>query len=213
MIHNPLELEASKDILKHHNYDQMNDVRKPYFFERHAFSNDECKILIDMWKEDECFVENQVDENSEWFKYFREKRSRKHMFLPEKIDWLDTKILHYANIANVNNFFLDISYGIMSKQLMWYRPGDWFQPHDDTNHWDNNYYDRKLTVIIQLSDESDYDGGETLLGRTEKMQQPACQKEKGSILIFPTFLEHEVTEITRGNRFGFICWMQGPKFR
>ena len=213
MITDPLQLQISKHVLQNHNYEEMSDVRKPYAFYRNAFSVEECSEIKNFWNENDCFVEDQVDENSEWFKYFREKRSRKHMFLDDNIDWLDKKLTHYANEANNQNFFLDISYGIMSKQLMWYRPGDWFQPHDDTNHWDNNFYDRKLTVIIQLSDESEYEGGQTLVGIADKIQQPKHQREVGSILIFPTFVEHEVTEITSGNRLGLICWFTGPKFK
>ena len=45
----------------------------------------------------------------------------------------------------------------------------------------------KITIIIQLSDGQDYEGGYTTVGEQEEFQQPAYQKEQGSIFIFPTF--------------------------
>ncbi len=218
MITNPNEINTHKNTsLVGHNYNEMSDARKPYFFKRNIFTPEECDKLWSYWNEDECFVEDDVTPDSPWYKYFRELRSRKHMFLEGKTDtdllWLEDRIHLYTEQANKECFYLDISFGLMSKQLMHYGVGDWFQPHDDTNHWDNHHYDRKITIIIQLSDGQDYEGGYTTVGEPGEFQQPTHQKEQGSIFIFPTFLTHAVTKITSGERKAFICWYIGPKFR
>jgi len=134
MIQNPNELEADDEVLEKYNYSELSDSRKPYFFKRKAFSDEECELLWSYWKDDEVFTEDNVTPDSPWYKYFREERSRQHMFFDEPIEWLDKKIDFYAKKANAENFYLDISFGLMSRQLMYYRPGDWFQPHDDTGH-------------------------------------------------------------------------------
>lgn len=221
MITSPYDIQIDENVLEQHSYQSLSDARKPYYFQRHFCSKEECEMMIDMWKEDECFIEKDVDENSPWFKYFRERRSRSHMFLEDKRhssthpmnNFLLERLIPTVNQSNIENFFLDISYGLMSSQLMLYEEGDWFELHDDTNHWDNNFYDRKITVIIQLSDEKDYEGGSTILGMPNEIMQPEHQKEQGSLLVFPTFLVHEVKPITKGIRKGFICWFAGPKFR
>lgn len=213
MITSPYDISINEDILNKHSYQEISDARKPYYFQRNVFSPEECETIWNLWNEDECFVEDNVTVDSPWFKYFREERSRKHMFLDDNVDWLDAKMTKLINRINAENFFLDISFGLMSKQLMYYRPGDWFQPHDDTNHWDNNYFDRKITAIVQLSDHNDYEGGETILGEPDELAQPKHQREQGSLLVFPTFLIHGVNKIISGYRKGFICWFSGPKLR
>lgn len=213
MINDPNVLSVDDSVLEKHSYFELSDCRKPYYFKRNAFSQKECQEIWSYWNEDEVFTEDNVTSDSPWYKYFREERSRKHMFFDEPIEWLDKKIDWYTKRANAENFYLDISFGLMSRQLMYYRLGDWFQPHDDTGHWDNNYYDRKLTIIIQLSESTDYEGGNTTVEEYENIHQPKYQKDIGSILIFPTFAIHEVKEITKGFRKAFICWYSGPKFR
>ena len=217
MITSPNDINVTDNILEEHGYQEMSDARKPYFFKRNVFTDEECDKLWTYWNEDECFVEDDVTPDSPWYKYFRELRSRKHMFLegkdPDELLWFENKIDNYVQQANKECFFLDISFGLMSKQLMWYGTGDWFQPHDDTNHWDNNHYDRKITIIIQLCDSREYDGGETLVCCDDEIAQPKYQKERGSIFIFPTFATHSVNKITKGERKAFICWYIGPKLR
>ena len=213
MINNPNEISTDDDFLEKHSYSDLPNCRKPYYFQRNAFTKEECELLWSYWNEDESFTEDNVTPESPWYKYFREERSRMHMFFDEPIEWLDKKIDWHSKKANAENFYLDISFGLMSRQLMYYRPGDWFQPHDDTGHWDNNYYDRKLTIIVQLSEEKDYEGGNTTAEEYLKIQQPKHQKEIGSIFIFPTFVIHEVKPIISGFRKAFICWYSGPKFR
>ena len=41
----------------------------------------------------------------------------------------------------------------------------------------------------------------------EKMRQ------QGTLIAFPSFLEHRVTPVTRGERFSLVAWMDGPPYR
>tara|TARA_B100002019_G_scaffold274420_1_gene271362 strand:- start:12144 stop:12767 length:624 start_codon:yes stop_codon:yes gene_type:complete len=193
---------------------QLPNVRNPYYFARNVLTPYECESLWKTyWETDHIFSEKVSDESSPWYKYFRELRARQHMFIDEPTAWLDDIVDYQVKKANAENFFLDISFGLMSKQLIRYTEADFFSEHDDTNHWDNHYYDRKLTVIIQLSQANSYAGGHTLVEQHLNIKQPDHQKEIGSILIFPTFAIHEVEPITEGERKAFICWYGGPKFR
>jgi PKHD-type hydroxylase len=70
---------------------------------------------------------------------------------------------------------------------------------------------RKLSVVIQLSDPSEYDGGnlELLYGD----QPDRAKKAKGMMYVFPSYLLHRVTPITSGKRRSLVVWLSGPKFR
>jgi len=212
MINSPSDITIT-DNEDFSEYVQSSDCRLPYVYIPNAFTRIECETIWEYWDVDNVFTEKDVTKDNPWYKYFREERSRQHMFLEKPIQWLDSKLCSYVQKANAENFFLDITFGLNSKQLMLYSKGDWFQPHDDTGHWDNNYYDRKITAIVQLSDGADYEGGNTVVEINRNIEQPINQKDLGSMLIFPTFAIHEVKEITEGYRKAFICWFNGPKFR
>ena len=72
---------------------------------------------------------------------------------------------------------------------------------------------RKLAMTVQLSDPKDYDGGdfEIWFGGSEK--PTVVPREKGDVIIFPTFNMHRVTPITRGERRCLVFWTGGRPFR
>jgi len=70
---------------------------------------------------------------------------------------------------------------------------------------------RKLSLVLQLSDPSEYEGGELevfLGGEPTQMK-----KEQGLVVAFPSFVLHRVTPITSGTRRTLVVWLSGPKFR
>jgi len=72
--------------------------------------------------------------------------------------------------------------------------------------------DRKLSVIVQLSPAWDYSGGSVrLLGCDSP--DPAGLRQLGSVLIFPSWVMHEVTPVITGTRYSLVGWMHGPDWR
>jgi PKHD-type hydroxylase len=73
---------------------------------------------------------------------------------------------------------------------------------------------RKLTAIIQLSDENDYDGGDFEFGITNSDGTDLVKgnRKQGTLIIFPSFLSHRVAPITKGYRYSIITWMEGDTF-
>ena len=65
---------------------------------------------------------------------------------------------------------------------------------------------RKLSVSVQLSDENDYEGGQLLINDGNVL---AASLEQGSINVFPSYLQHTVTEVTKGNRWAIVIWIHG----
>lgn len=85
---------------------------------------------------------------------------------------------------------------------------DW---HHDVFFENPQPYDRKLSVVVQLSDPSDYEGGTF---EFFSMPSPTDQfLPKGSVLIFPSFFPHRVLPVTSGVRRSLVTWVEGPKWR
>ena len=45
------------------------------------------------------------------------------------------------------------------------------------------------------------------------LQNPEKFIEQGSIIVFPSYQLHQVTEITEGTRYSLVCWAEGPRWR
>lgn len=70
---------------------------------------------------------------------------------------------------------------------------------------------RKLSVTLQLSDENDYEGGDLLLHASDRPD--VAPRKKGMLVLFPSFVLHEVTPVTAGHRYSLVTWAHGPLFR
>ena len=70
---------------------------------------------------------------------------------------------------------------------------------------------RKISVILQLSDPLEYEGGDFLVwfGKDPVI----LPKEKGTVICFPSYILHEVKPVTKGIRESLVCWISGPPFR
>lgn len=70
---------------------------------------------------------------------------------------------------------------------------------------------RKLSFSVQLTEESEYEGGEL---KIYTGKDPILAKKKiGTINFFPSYALHKVTPVTKGIRCCLVGWVSGPKFR
>lgn len=69
---------------------------------------------------------------------------------------------------------------------------------------------RKLSISILLSDPSEFEGGEL---QFKGMEDHKILTKQGSIVVFPSFIEHRVTPVTKGVRYSAVTWASGPSFR
>lgn len=70
---------------------------------------------------------------------------------------------------------------------------------------------RKLSLVLMLSDPSDYEGGDLEIeagGGARKVPN-----EKGTVVAFPSYVLHRVTPVTKGIRRTLVVWISGPKFK
>lgn len=70
---------------------------------------------------------------------------------------------------------------------------------------------RKLSIVVQLSDPSEYDGCRLQLCNDGPWEVPYTQA--GDAIIFPSWTPHCVTAISRGVRRALVIWVAGPQFQ
>jgi len=116
---------------------------------------------------------------------------------------------HVAANLNAQFFGLDLT-GFSEKiQLCNYKAKekghyDW---HKDYSHG----AERKLSLAMQLTDPSKYEGGDLILSPSG--HDIVVPKKAGYIAVFPSWTPHKVTPVTKGSRQSLVAWFTGPALR
>lgn len=126
--------------------------------------------------------------------------------------WIDGIIMMYVKAANKHanwNFKLDESECV---QFGKYGVGTFYKEHRDMDH--EIYSNRKLSVSVQLTDGYTYDGGNFRMKNFygDQLEMAPGLRNKGSIIVFPSMLLHEVTKVRAGTRYSLVQWHSGPDF-
>lgn len=123
--------------------------------------------------------------------------------------WIYRKITEVVSELN-NKFFKFDLYGfIEGLQFTHYQaPSGNYKKHIDRCL---GGFTRKLSLTIQLSDPNSYKGGDLLLhdGPNPRL----CPKEQGKLILFPSYVLHEVKPVTKGERYSLVAWITGPQFK
>lgn len=70
---------------------------------------------------------------------------------------------------------------------------------------------RKISITVQLSSPEEYEGGYLqFLRRPEPENAP---KDLGAVVVFPSYMMHRVTPITKGIRKSLVLWVGGEPYR
>lgn len=133
------------------------------------------------------------------------------LYINNTTEWLYRKCVDLVNLANEQYYNFDLTC-IETLQYTEYKVNQFYTKHIDCFSKEDNDYPRKLSFSIQLSDPSEYEGGELIL-HTGKIEPEIAIKQKGSIIFFPSYLLHEVTPVTKGIRKSLVGWVRGPTWR
>lgn len=95
-------------------------------------------------------------------------------------------------------------------QFAEYGPEQHYNWHTDTFALSGKPQDRKLTVVCLLNDPSEFTGGEFQMRLYSEYTAPL---KKGSVIAFPSILEHRVLPVLSGVRKSATVWMKGPRFK
>lgn len=179
-----------------------------YYYFKSEFSNEEIEKIKKMG-ENIIEEDGTVGKNSDVKESYRNSKI-KWLYKNQENKWLYEKITNYVKIANRNIWNYDIVGFGEPLQLGTYveeNKGhyDWHMDCDSTNSF------RKISISVQLSDPSEYEGGQLQLYTKRTITD--LPKEKGTIILFSSFLLHQVTPVTKGKRMSLVAWVTGPQFR
>jgi len=182
-----------------------------YWFEK-GFSPEELaeieRLVADI---DFVRAQTQAEDNGLTETEYR-KSNIKWLPMTETYKWIYDKIGDMAYEANQNLYHFDLH--SMPEQIQYTEYYDHEKGHYDW-HMDTGYGNlsqRKISVTVQLSDTHEYEGGDLQLwpGGTYPLVAP---RGKGNVVIFPSFMMHRVTPVTRGTRKSFVLWLGGGHYR
>ena len=204
------------------------DLKHQYWYFSAALDEKTCDKIISLGKEkiqkegNDAEIENGGIE--------KDIRQSKVCWLNDQ--WLYDLLWPYLREANSNagwNFDFDISESI---QFTKYGLNNFYDWHTDGGSDHNFIYKndntqietfygkvRKLSMTVNLNNSDEYKGGDFKfnLGPTIKGENTivTCEeiKHKGSIIVFPSFMFHTVTPVTRGERYSLVMWTLGKPFK
>jgi len=192
---------------------QLEEKEKPldlsnYYFNKNFLSQPEINSIINI-------AEHKTHRATTFSGSSDEKRKSNISWIApqeENLDnsWLFKKIANLAYAANEHMYKFDI-YGMY--EALQYTVYDGSEDGFYCAHVDHgkNFYKRKLSIVIQLSDPSEYEGGDLLTITSDSPK--AMPKGLGMAVIFPSWMLHEVTPVTKGTRRSLVCWISGPPFK
>ena len=187
--------------------EENKDLLQYYWYES-VFSPDQCQEIINIGK-------SYPQEGGQTFSgaggepsSIRSSTIRWIDYRDPRVEWLVSQLGYMVKEANRQLYKLDL-YGFTEKlQFTEYEgQGSHYDWHPDIGP---NMTKRKISIVVQLSDEKDYEGGELLIN-TGQLLVPS--KSQGSVILFPSFLMHKVEPLRSGNRYSLVSWVSGNTWR
>ncbi len=139
----------------------------------------------------------------------------------DEAHWINGLLAHYAALANRESWNFDLTlmpgvqYGIYTEQSFFkWHIDELPQPYGPlaATRWIG--LNRKLSVIVNLSDAQAYEGGDVQV--RDRLGNPIeidGMRERGTVLVFPANVAHTVTPVTAGVRNSLVGWYLGPALR
>ena len=132
------------------------------------------------------------------------------LFKDSESAWVFEKLSHVASKLNADYFGFELTGFGEAIQL-----ANYHEARQGTYKWHQDFRpsgpSRKLSMVLQLSDPNEYEGGELQI--LTSGQPTSMQKKRGLITVFPAWTLHQVTPVVKGTRQTLVAWVSGPTFR
>ena len=180
-----------------------------YAWYDNIFTNEELDIIEQLVKDSDLMIGEISGENQKDLSI----RNSNIVFLDSSVEsnkWIFERFTGLVKHANERFFKFELN-RIESLQYTVYNKGQFYGAHMDMGYRNPNNAIRKLSFTMQLTDPSEYEGGELLV--THGSKPDVARKNRGSITFFPSYIMHEVTPVTKGIRKSLVAWIVGPDYR
>ena len=183
------------------------DTMPRYAYWDNCFSTEECDTIIDYCKGNFTLQKGSVMDSE---KYSSDRNSEICFInVNSEISWVYQRLTSVITNLNSSYFNFDLWGFAEGLQFTEYNsPGGKYDEHLDIIC---NGVIRKLSIVVQLTDENSYEGGDFQL--LESSQPTSLSRNKGTLLVFPSFILHRVTPVTKGTRNSLVGWITGKPFK
>jgi PKHD-type hydroxylase len=138
------------------------------------------------------------------------KSDIKWMHPDDKSFWVYEKITQFAKEANDTLWKFNLHSIIDSIQYtVYYEGGGHYGWHVDIGPSTINH--RKVSCTLQLSDPDEYEGGNLEIWTGGEFK--TIERKQGCAILFPSFLMHRITPVTKGIRRSLVLWMGGDSYK
>jgi PKHD-type hydroxylase len=187
---------------------QETDSQNFYFFQE-GFSKEELTKIEKNVSNLDWHIAKTVGEN-------KDTRKSNIKWIPQNEDWfwLYEKLANMAVEANDKLWKFDLhQIPEMIQYTEYHAPAGHYDWHADIGP--GILSKRKVSITVQLSDPSEYEGGDLELFRGGSTDGPFLQAERnaGCVFLFPSYVMHRVTPVTRGTRKSFVLWLGGGHYK
>jgi hypothetical protein len=136
----------------------------------------------------------------------RNTRDVKRVLLPETVGIGGTLT---ATALNANHYWWKYNVTHANQtELLIYNKTHHYTGHVDTIH-EHSDITRKLTCLAILNNE--FEGGKFWINANGNKFYPP--QNKGTVLVFPSYMIHGVEPVTKGVRYSCVTWLVGPYFK
>jgi len=187
------------------------DTVENWAFAEKVFTPEECKTIIDYANKKGTKADASIQGNNTAGVINPKIRKNKVVWLNERDDlgWMYERLAATIVPINEQYFKFDL-YGFCEDiQFTEYGPkGDHYKQHMDKVLYGVS---RKLSIVVQLTNPKDYKGGELQL--FEGGDPIVITKQQGMMTLFPSYMLHQVTPVTKGMRHTLVMWIGGKNFK
>lgn len=185
------------------------DPVRSWAYWNNAFSSEECDKIVHFCSGKQ--LKEATVTHLEGTNILSSYRDSSVVFFPpcEDTAWVYQRLTDI--VTNLNERFFDFDLWGFSEGLQFTRyssPGGKYDDHIDCIQGGPV---RKLSVVVQLTDETTYDGGNFEIFDSKTPTQ--LRRDKGTLLLFPSYSLHRVTPVTSGVRHSLVGWITGKPFR
>ncbi|WP_420385103.1 2OG-Fe(II) oxygenase [Roseivirga sp.] len=190
----------------------FNQPTRPHFAEYVCYENffnaTEVDRIRNLWNPQEEVDATLSGGGKETDETLRKTRLTFILDSPENV-WLYQKLGQLGIQSNQERYGFDLLGFHHELQLAKYGEGDFFDWHLDFGAGEISH--RKLSISVQLSDPNEYEGGDLQFMINKNFYN--APRTKGTVVIFPSFIMHRVTPITKGVRQSIVAWLAGHPYR
>lgn len=192
---------------------KVNSIWDTFYYFNNFFKDEYIDRLDKLIKENYTFSKGKTGSTElgmDTDSYKTNNRNIAYIDWNKKTEWLYELLFPLSLQANDEIFNFDIDYVTDPLHYVIYpENGGHLTWHTDISKFSMNR--RKLAMTVQLSSPDDYSGGEFEIWNGEKFEE--VPRQKGDIIVFPTFLMHRVKPVTKGKRKCLVFWTGVRPFR